>query len=85
MRLHQNPGLAHLFFLQLQNLAQRVHLAAHVLHHLVYGVYFDFALLVALQGKADGHVLGGFHQQRRVVLLRRGRLRRQTSQQLLQI
>ncbi len=45
MRLHQNAGLVHLVFLQLQNLAQRIHLPAHVLHHLVHGIHFDFALL----------------------------------------
>ena len=49
------------------------------------GVHFDFALLVALQGEADGHVLGRLHQQRRVFFLLRCRLRCQTSQQLLQV
>ena len=47
MRLHQNAGLAHLVFLQLQNLPQGIHLPAHVFHHLMNGVHLDFALLVA--------------------------------------
>ena len=85
VRLHQNPGLAHLLFLQLQNRAQRVHLPAHVLHHLVDGVDLDLALLIPLQREADRHVLGRFHQQRRIFLPRIGGFRRQTSQQLLQV
>ena len=68
MRLHQDAGLAHLVFLDFENLAQRIHLPAHVFHHLMDGIYFDFALLVTLEREADGHVLGGLHQQRRVFL-----------------
>ena len=85
MRLDQDAGLAHFVFLQLQDRAQRVHLPAHVLHHLVHGIYFDFALLVALQGKAYGHVLGGLHQQGSILLLVLCRLRGQTAQKLLKI
>ncbi len=81
--LHQNPGLTHLVFLQLQNRAQRIHLPAHVLHHLVHGIHFDFAFLIALQSETDRHVLGRLHQQRRVLLVRRG-FRRQAPEQLLQ-
>ena len=56
----------HLVFLNTQNLTQRVHLPAHMLHHLVDGIDFDFAALIAVQSVFDGHVLGGLHQQGRV-------------------
>jgi len=36
--------LAHLVFLNFKDLAQRVHLPAHVLHHLVHGVDLDTRL-----------------------------------------
>ena len=62
MRLHQNAGLAHLVFLQLQNLAQGVHLPAHVLHHLVHGIDLHFAFLESFQSEAYGHMLGRLHQ-----------------------
>ena len=67
MRLDQHSGLAHLVFLHLQDLAQRVHLTAHVLHHLVHGVDLHFALLESFEGEANCHVLGRFHQQWRVI------------------
>ena len=87
MRLHQDAGLAHLVFLQLQDLAQGVHLPAHVLHHLVHRVDLHFALLEAFQGETNGHVLGRFHQQRSVVRLLRVDidLGSQAAQQLLQV
>ena len=37
---------------------------AHVLQHLVNRVDLHFAFLIALQGKANGHMLGRLHQQR---------------------
>ena len=70
MRLHQDAGLVHLLFLDAQNLTERVHLPAHVLHHLVHGVYFDLAFLVTLESKANRHVLSRFHQQRLIILIR---------------
>ena len=87
VRLHQNAGLAHLVFLELENLAQRVHLPAHVLHHLVHRVDLHFALLEAFQGEPNGHVLGRFHQQGSVVRLLRIDidLGSQTPEQLLQV
>ena len=85
MRFHQNAGLAHLVFLQLQDLTQGVHLAAHVLHHLVHRVDLHFAFLESFQSEADGHVLGRFHQQGSVVRLLCCGLSRETAQQLLQI
>ena len=57
MRLDQHAGLGHLLFLQLQDVAQGVHLPAHVLEHLVHGIYFDFALLVAFVLQAGYAVL----------------------------
>ena len=66
MGLDQNPGLVHFVFLNPQNLAQCVHLPAHVFEHLVHGVDLYFAALETLHGEADGHVLGRFHEQRRV-------------------
>src|SRR5712691_11566137 len=86
MRLHENARLVHLVFLQFQNLAQRVHLPAHVLHHLVHGVNFHFALGIPFQSEANCHVLSRLHQQRRVFfLLLSSCLGRQASQQLLQV
>ena len=68
MGFHQDPGLVHLVFLDAQNLPQRVHLPAHVFEHLVDGVDLDLSLLEAFHGEANGHVLRGFHEQRRVGL-----------------
>ena len=85
MRLHQNASLAHFFLLNAEDLAQGVHLPAHVLQHLVDGVDLHFAFLIALQGEANGHMLGRFHQQRgpSIVVLRNGR--GEGLQELLQI
>jgi hypothetical protein len=49
------------------------------------GIYFDFALLVALEREADGHVLGGLHQQRSVFLFGGRCPRGKATQQLLQV
>ncbi len=84
MGIHQKPGLAHLVFLNLQDLAERVHLPAHVLHHLVDSVHANFALLITLQGEADGHVLSSFHEQRCIRLFL-GHVRGQAFEQLLQV
>ena len=81
MRLDQNAGLRHLIFLDAQDLAERVHLPAHVLHHVVDGVDLDIAALIAVEGELDGHALGGLHQQRSVIAVAGavlGSLRRQT-------
>src|SRR5579872_304137 len=51
----------------------------------MHGVDLHFALLVALEGKADGHVLGRFHEQRSIFFLRCRGLRSEASQQLLQV
>ena len=75
VRLHQDAGLGHFVFLDAQDLAQRVHLPAHVLHHVVDGVDLDFAALIAVEGEFDGHAFGGLHQQRCVVAFAGGVLR----------
>ena len=82
------PALDNLIFLDAQDLAERVHLPAHVLHHVVDGVDLDVAALVAVEREFDGHGLGGLHQKRGVpvfvgVVLRS--LRGQTFQQVGQI
>src|SRR6267154_55073 len=57
-----------------------------MLHHLMHGIHFHFALRIPFQGEANSHVLGRFHQQRSIFLLLVGcRLSRQASQQLLQV
>src|SRR5215470_5675741 len=56
-----------------------------MLHHLVNGVDLDLALLVALEGKADRHVLGGFHEEWSIFVARGGRLSRQATEQLLEV
>ena len=68
--IDQDAGLGHLVFLHAQNLAERVHLPAHVLHHVVDGVDLDVAALVAVESEADGHALGGLHQHRCLVVVR---------------
>ena len=55
-----------------------------MLEHLVYGIYLDVALLVLLQGKLDGHMLGGLHQHVAVGFGIADR-RRQVGKQSLQI
>ena len=65
--LNQDAGLGHLVFLDAQDLAERVHLPAHVLHHVVDGVDLDFAALITVEGEFDGHAFGGLHQKRGVV------------------
>ena len=67
MGLNQDAGLGHFVFLDAQDLAERVHLPAHVLHHVVDSVDFDFAALIAVEGEFDGHAFGGLHQQRGVI------------------
>ena len=84
MGLPQNPGFAHLVFLNAQDPAQCIHLPAHVLHHLMDGIDLHFAVLEAVQGKADGHVLGGLHKKRSFALIRCF-VGGQVCQQLLQI
>ena len=44
-----------------QDLPQGLHLPAHVLQHLVNRIDLDVALLEALHGEADRHMLRGLH------------------------
>ena len=51
MGIDQNPSLAHLVFLNLQDLTEGIHLTAHVFHHLVDSVNLDFAFLKRSRAK----------------------------------
>src|ERR1700733_2371569 len=79
--------LQHFVFLDAQDLAECVHLPAHVLHHVVDGVHLDIAALIAVEGELDRHTFGGFHQQRCIVAVGRflRSLRGQTFEQLREI
>ena len=86
--LNQNAGLGHLIFLHAQNLTERIHLPAHVVHHVVDGIDLDVAPLIAVESEFDGHAFGRLHQKRCVIafvgdVLRS--LRSQTFKQLGEI
>jgi len=65
--LNQNAGLGHLIFLHAQNLTERIHLPAHVVHHVVDGIDLDVPPLVAVESEFDGHAFGRLHQKRCVI------------------
>src|SRR5208337_2267916 len=67
MGLNQDTGLGHFIFLDAQDLAERVHLPAHVLHHVVDGVDLDFAALIAVEGEFNRHGFSRLHQKRGVI------------------
>ena len=88
VRIDKDPGLGHFIFLNPQDLAERVHLPAHVLHHVVDGVDFDFAALIAVEGEFNRHAFSGLHQKRGVVAVARvvlRSLRGQAFEQLREI
>jgi len=49
VRLHEDAVLRHLVFLDAQDLTERIHLPAHVLHHLVDGIDLDIAALITVE------------------------------------
>ncbi len=65
--IDEDARLGHFIFLHAQDLAERVHLPAHVLHHVVDSVDLDFTALIAVEGEFNRHAFSGLHQKRRVI------------------
>ncbi len=73
--IDQDAGLGHFIFLDAQDLAERVHLPAHMLHHVVDGIDLDFAALIAVEGEFNRHAFCRLHQKRGVIAVARRVLR----------
>ena len=84
MRFHEHAGLAQALLLKLQDFAQRIHLAAHALHHFVDRIHPHLAAFVSFERILDGQLLSGFHQQRRIVVGSTRRMCGDIFQQLLE-